>query len=186
VSTGWRHGDDGDDMVTLRQPDRRSCGAASLVMARRLADPRYAGLVGDQATFARETATLHRRLTSLADARGGWQVPWLRAIGTPPWAAARDLRVVTGVPYAVHPVRLDRRRVWPHLAAASPDRPVAVFVGSRLVPRHVVLVVAVEDGVAATYEPSSGRLLHVVRARWESEPLRLAGWDLPWCVVSPR
>ncbi|WP_374458132.1 hypothetical protein [Nocardioides sp.] len=172
-------------MTRLQQPDRRSCGAASLVMARRLIDARYAGLVHDQATFAREAASLHRRLTSLADVRGGWQVPWLRAVGTPPWAAARDLRLVTGVPYAVHPVRL-RRRVWPHLAAVAPDRPVVVYVGSRLLPRHVVLVTAVEDDRATTYEPSSGRLVDVPRERWESGALRLAGWDLPWCVISPR
>jgi hypothetical protein len=172
-------------MVRLRQPDRRSCGAASLVMARRLADPRYAGLVDDQATFAREAATLHRRLTSVADARGGWQVPWLRAIGTPPWAAARDLGILTGVPYAVHPVRVVRH-VWTHLAGVAPSRPVAVYVGSRLLPRHVVLVTGVADEVATTYEPSSGRLVEVPRSRWESGPLRLAGWDLPWCVISPR
>ena len=53
--------------MRLQQPDRRSCGAAALVMARRLVRPRYAGLVSDQATFAHEAATLHRRLTSLAD-----------------------------------------------------------------------------------------------------------------------
>ena len=57
--------------MRLRQPDRRSCGAATLVMARRLAHPRYAALVADQATFAHEAATLHRRLTSLADTAGG-------------------------------------------------------------------------------------------------------------------
>ena len=171
--------------MRLRQPDRRSCGAASLVVARRLADPRYAALVGDQATFAHEAATLHRRLTSTTGADGRRQVPWLRAVGTPPWAVARDLHVVTGMAYAVHAVRLGRH-VWPHLAAAAPERPVAVYVGSRLLPRHVVLVTAVDGDDATTYEPSSGRLHHVARARWESGPLRLAGWDLPWCVISPR
>ena len=154
-------------------------------MARRLVDPRYAALVGDQATFAHEATSLHRRLTSPADAEGRRQVPWLRAVGTPPWAVARDLRLVTGVPYAVHPARLSRH-VWPHLAAVAPERPVAVYVGSRLLPRHVVLVTAVDGDGATTYEPSSGRLLTVARTRWESGPLRLAGWDLPWCVISPR
>ena len=80
--------------LQLRQPDRRSCGAASLVMARRLVHPRYARLVSDQETFAHEAATLHRRLTSLADTAGGWQVPWPRALGTPPWAVARELRLL--------------------------------------------------------------------------------------------
>ena len=172
--------------MRLQQPDRRSCGAASLVMARRLVHPRYAGLVTDQATFAHEAATLHRRLTSLSDTSGGWQLPWLRAIGTPPWAVARELRLLTGVRYTTHPVRLRRRRAWAHLEGAGPERPVAVFVGDRLLPRHVGLVTDVDDGSARTYEPASGLTLTVSRDRWERDGLRLAGWDRPWLVVSPR
>lgn len=171
--------------MNLRQPDRRSCGAASLVMARRLVRPRYAGLVTDQTTFAHEASTLHRRLTSLADTAGGWQVPWLRAIGTPPWAVARELRLLTGVPYAVRPVRLGRR-VWRHLGDVDQERPPAVFVGDRFLPRHVVLVTGVDDAGATTYEPASGGTPTVSRERWERGDLGLAGWDRPWLVVSPR
>jgi hypothetical protein len=154
-------------------------------MARRLVRPRYAGLVSDQATFAHEAATLHRRLTSLADTAGHWQVPWPRALGTPPWAVARELRLLTGVAYAVRPVRLGRR-VWPTLDRVAPTRPAAVFVGDRYLPRHVVLVAGVEDGAARTYEPASGLAITVPRARWESGDLALAGWDRPWWVVSAR
>ena len=171
--------------LRLTQPDRRSCGAASLVMARRLVHARYAGLVSDQATFAREAATLHRRLTSLADTSGGWQVPWPRALGTPPWAVARELRLLTGLPYAVRVVRLPRR-VWPHLQAASPERPAAVFVGNRFLPRHVVLVTGGDSAGATTYEPASGLVVDVSRERWERGDLALAGWDRPWLVVGPR
>lgn len=171
--------------MRLRQPDRRSCGAATLVMARRIVHPRYAGLVGDQATFAHEARTLHRRLTSLADTAGGWQVPWPRALGTPPWAVARELRLLTGVAYDVRPVRLGRR-AWPYLERVTATRPAAVFIGDRLLPRHVVLVTGVEDGSARTYEPASGLELEVTRERWESGDLALAGWDRPWLVVSPR
>jgi hypothetical protein len=170
--------------VRLQQPDRRSCGAASLVMARRLVLPRYAGLVADQASFAHEASTLHRRLTSLSDTAGGWQVPWPRTLGTPPWAVARELHLLTGVPYSTHLVRLGRR-VWPHLSEATPRRPAAVFVGDRFLPRHVVLVTGTDDGSAHTYEPSSGRTIAVARERWECDDLRLAGWDRPWLVVSP-
>ncbi|HEV2797153.1 MAG TPA: hypothetical protein VGV65_05995 [Nocardioides sp.] len=171
--------------MRLRQPDRRSCGAASLVMARRLVRPRYAGLVSDQATFAHEAATLHRRLTSLADTAGHWQVPWPRALGTPPWAAARELRLLTGAAYAVRQVRLGRR-VWPTLEHVTAGRPAAVFVGDRWLPRHVVLVTALEDGAAHVYEPAAGLALSVPRARWESGDRALAGWDRPWLVVSAR
>ena len=86
--------------------------------------------------------------------------------------------------YRVHVVLLDRR-VWPHLRDATPQRPAAVYVGDRFLPRHVVLVTGVEDDRARTYEPSSGRTIAVSRERWDHDDLRLAGWDRPWLVVSP-
>lgn len=153
-------------------------------MARRLVHPPYAGLVRDQATFAHEASTLHLRITSLTDTAGGWQVPWPRAIGTPPWAVARELRLLTGVRYAVRVVRL-RRRVWPHLEGVSADRPAAVFVGDRVLPRHVVLVTGVAGGRARTYEPASGLVVGLGRDQWEQGDLGLAGWDRPWFVISP-
>jgi hypothetical protein len=154
-------------------------------MARRLVHPRYAGLVSDQGTFAHEAATLHRRLTSLADTAGGWQVPWPRALGTPPWAVARELRLLTGVPYDVRAVRLGGR-VWSSLERVASARPAAVFVGDRWLPRHVVLVTDVDDRSARAYEPASGHDLRVPRERWEGGDLRLGGWDRAWLVVSPR
>lgn len=170
--------------MSLRQPDRRSCGAAALVMARRLVRPGYAQLVGEQAVFAHEARTLHRRITSLSDTAGRWQVPWPRVLGTPPWAVARELGLLTGLPYAVRSVRVGRR-VWPLLQGATPLRPVAVFVGDRFLPRHVVLVTGIEAGGALTYEPSAGTDLVVASGRWERGDLALAGWDRPWLVVSP-
>ena len=170
--------------MRLQQPDRRSCGAASLVMARRLVHPPYAGLVRDQATFAHEASTLHRRITSLTDTAGGWQVPWPRPFGTPPWAVARELRLLTGVRYAVRVVRVGRR-VWPHLEGASADRPAAVFVGDLVLPRHVVLVTGVAGGRTRTYEPASGLMVDLGPDQWEQGDLGLAGWDRAWFVVSP-
>jgi hypothetical protein len=111
-------------------------------------------------------------------------VPWPRALGTPPWAVARELRLLTGVRYTLHLVRL-RRRVWTRLDRVPPGLPVAVFVGDRFLPRHVVLVTGVGDGRARTYEPASGLDLDVARHRWERGDLALAGWDRPWFVVSP-
>ena len=171
--------------MRLRQPDRRSCGAASLVMARRLVDPRYAALVSEQQAFAHETATLHRRLTSPTNAAGARQVPWLRALGTAPWAVARDLEVVTGVPYAVHQVRVGGG-AWELLDGTTLRRPAAVYVGDRWLPRHVVLVTAVDHGHARTYEPSSGLVVEVPARRWGDGHLGLAGWDRTWFVVRAR
>ena len=170
--------------MKLTQPDRRSCGAAVLVMARRLMRPDYAAQVSDQRVFAREVASLHRRLTSLVDSRGGLQVPWLRAIGTPPWATARELRLLTGHSYGVHPTRR-RGEAWTRLSEATPSLPVAAYVGDRWSPRHVVLVLEHVDDAVWTYEPAAGHVTLVSRARWDEGPLRLAGWDQPWFVCAP-
>ena len=170
--------------MRLAQPDRRSCGAAVLVMARRGLDPGYAARVADPEAFATEVLALHRRITSALDTTGGLQVPWLRAVGTPPWAAARELRLLTGVPYAVRPARRGTE-AWEHVRRATDQRPVAVYVGDRWLPRHVVLALGAEADGVRTYEPTSGGVDLVGRDRWVDGPLRLAGWQRTWLVVSP-
>jgi hypothetical protein len=174
--------------VKLAQPDRRSCGAATLVMARRAVDPAYAERVPDQRAFAREVLDLHRRITSMVDSAGAYQVPWLRMIGTPPWATARELRLITGWDYAVHAARRGSE-VWAHVRTATQQHPVAVYVGDRWTPRHVVLALGTDDRPGHegswTYEPAAGHVALVSRARWEQGPLRLAGWNRTWLVVAP-
>lgn len=153
-------------------------------MARRLMRPGYARRVSAQPDFDREVISLHRRITSMVDTRGGLQVPWLRAIGTPPWAASRELRLLTGDNYGVHPTRR-QGEAWEWLQHATPARPMAVYVGDRWCPRHVVLgIERAGDGVW-TYEPSAGHVTLVSRERWEHGPLRLGGWDQPWFVCAP-
>ncbi|GAA5148149.1 hypothetical protein GCM10023340_21630 [Nocardioides marinquilinus] len=149
----------------LRQPDRRSCGAACMVMAEALTPP-----VEDAATlaprFAERVLATHRRLTSWR-LHGRPQLPYPRALGTPPWAVARELGALTG---RRHRVRLVR-----HLArTAGPPSSGALYVGSRLLPRHVVLLV----GEGRCYEPSSGRVLPV------DGPL--GGWRHRWFAITPR
>ncbi len=148
----------------LRQPDARSCGAASMVMARALADPAYAETA--TTSFTPDVLATHRRLTSWR-LRGRLQLPWPRTLGTPPWAVARELSALTG---RRHHVRLVR---W---SSRAPARG-ALYVGSRWLPRHVVLVV--DDHPARCYEPASGRVLPV-----DGRPL--AGWPVSWFVVAPR
>lgn len=170
--------------MRLAQPDRRSCGAAVLVMARRGVDPGYAARVADPVTFAVEVLDLHRRVTSAVDTAGGRQVPWLRAVGTPPWATARELTLITGVPYAVRAAR-GGTAAWEHVRRATQERPVAVYVGDRWLPRHVVLALGSDGDVVRTYEPTSGDVDEIDRLRWVEGPLRLAGWQRTWLVVSP-
>ncbi len=172
----------------LRQPDRRSCGASVLVAARMLADPAYASSLAPEpaAAFARETLDLHRRVTRARDAAGRLQPPWPRAIGTPPWAVARHLAALTEVAYTTRLVRLGM--------GAEPDRvrralarrhPVALYVGDRWLPRHVVLVVGGDEQHWQVYEPASGQVLDVPLARVRAGAAALAGWDRPWFVVAP-
>ncbi|MDP2773678.1 MAG: hypothetical protein Q8O61_08980 [Nocardioides sp.] len=163
----------------LRQPDRRSCGASVVVAARMLADPSYAASM-TPAGFADAVLVAHRRITA-RDVAG---VPWPRALGTPPWAVARELgpRHVT-------------RLAWPR-ARASFDRVAAsvgaghlaaLYVGNRWCPRHVVLAVAAPavDSLLV-YEPSSGRMAPVDRRSVVEHRMRLAGWDRLWFVVHTR
>lgn len=167
----------------LPQPDRRSCGAASLVVARMLAEGRHD--VGSD-EFAHQVLDLHRRLTSWSDRRGGAQLPWWRGVGTPPWAVRRELEAITGRRYIVRPV-LDRRRAFARMATAAGEQsPVVAYVGSRWLPRHVVLTIGGDEQGTWTYEPASGRAVRVARDRWVAGPVQLAGWPRWWGVVRPR
>lgn len=168
-------------MIHFRQPDRRSCGASVLVMARMLAEPDYArwvrGADDPEARFSDEVLRTHRRTNRVLDARGRPQLPWPRALGTQPWALERELpgrqrvRVVS-----------DRGRAWDQVVHA--DRPVPVYVGSGLLPRHVVLVTGRDsDDRVRVYEPSAGGTVRVARAAFVRGELDLAGWHRPWFVI---
>jgi hypothetical protein len=82
---------------SFRQPDQRSCGPSCLVVARMLADPEYAGAT--RARFDEEVLATHRRVTGSHPAVGALQLPWPRVLGTPPWAAAREMGRITGRSY---------------------------------------------------------------------------------------
>lgn len=143
-----------DVPADLKQPDQRSCGAASMVVA--------AGPPFDPATFGRTVLETHRRLTSWR-LRGRLQLAWPRAIGTPPWALARELTALTG---ARHRTRVVRWR-----GVVRPEAG-ALFVGDRWLPRHVMLVL--DDG--RCYDPASGRV----------GPAMTSGrWRVAWLVVDP-
>lgn len=168
----------------LRQPDRRSCGAACLVVAHGLLHPRYAERVDSPAGFRGEVLAMHDRVTSLADVRGRPQLPWPRALGTPPWAVARQLAGTTGVP---HRVRLlpgaDLSATYD--AMAGRRLPTVLYVGNDRLPRHVVLVVSAEPEALRVYEPSQGRVEWVRRPAFTGRRLDLGGWDRPWFTVEP-
>lgn len=167
----------------LRQPDQRSCGAACVVVARMLrSHPLRSRLVGG---FSAEVLSAHRVLTSATDVAGRPQLPWPRALGTPPWAVARALAVSAAVPYRTALVRWSRGSAYDSAAAAVGEHPVALYVGSATLPRHVVLVLAAGVDGLDVYDPADGRLHTVTRRDFEQARLRLGGWPHPWFLVHP-
>lgn len=166
----------------LVQPDQRTCGAAVLVVARMLHDAAY---VESVAGFEQETLALHRRITGAVDAGGRAQLPWPRALGTPPWAVARELSATTGTPYRPRLVL-----PWNRTASISAIRAatragdlVPIYVGNRWLPRHVVLVV---DEDLHAYDPAQGGQVGMDPARFVAGSLQLSGWSHPWFAVLPR
>lgn len=149
------------DVAQLRglvQPDARSCGPSALVAARTVLD----GHRPAAEEFAAEVLALHRRVTSVA----GAGLPWPRALGTPPWGAARQLSDWTGTRHRTRVVR------WRHAtpeALARPE-PVLVYVGSRWLPRHVLLVAQ-----GRVYDPARGTVAPAYDGRWRTT----------WLVVEP-
>jgi len=170
-----------------RQPDQRSCGASVLVVERALRDEGYAQLLVDGAgaqRFRAEALGMHRRTTGPVSLSGRLQVPWPRALGTPPWAIAGQLSAARGPQV----VRWGLRRatlLGAILTAVRSGVAVPLYVGSRWLPRHVVLVVGADDERLSCYEPNSGRLQSVPRHAFRDGSLGLAGWSRPWCAVLP-
>lgn len=183
----------------LPQPDARSCGAASLVMARVLVDDDYAELLltgrhpvtgwllagTPEDRFRAEVLAMHRRVTGLADVGGRVQPPWPRWLGTPPWAVARQLSS-SQTPYVVRRALRHRPGQLDVIAASvSAGRPVALFVGDRWLPRHVVLAVGPASDGLAVYDPARGTVGLLSTAAWATAELPFGRWRRPWLVVRP-
>ena len=176
--------------MLLRQPDRTTCGSCCAVRARMVLDGGYDAWVRADAggtRFREEALAAHRRTNRPVDARGRLQLPWPLALGTSPWALARELTLISGTRHVVRPV-LPRRRAAALLRvrdAVALGGPVPVYVGNALTARHVVLVLAAPDGALTVHYPASGRDVRVPDAAWTQARLGLSGWDVPWFVVSP-
>lgn len=183
--------------VRLAQPDRRSCGAAVLVVEEALRNERFARrlVAGGPAAFAGEVLAMHRRTTGAVDVAGRLQAPWTRVAGTPPWAVARHLSRRTGVPRSVVLVWPWRRgQVLGRVRAAlDAGHPVPLFVGGRLMPRHVLLAVSQDRdkqrggqrGGLVVYDPTPGRARRITSAQFVTGPLAGVGWPVPWFAVLP-
>jgi hypothetical protein len=127
------------------QPDSRTCGPSVVVVVE--------GLPGPWPRFREDVLAMHRRLTGLRTKDGGLQLPWPRVFGTPPWAVRHQLGG-----------RVRRYRTAEVLAALP--LPVPVFLGSRWLPRHVVLVLDERDGEPLIYDPARGAVVPISVSRW--------------------
>lgn len=190
----------------LVQPDQRTCGSASLTVARMVTRPAYAefiatgtdpetgrtvpGTIGRR--FQAEALALHPRTNGFLDAQMRLQLPWPRALGTAPWAAANEMTASCGVPGSSYAARLIRpkRRGQAYDAvrdAARAGHPVPLFVGNSWSPRHIVLALppASSDDELLVYEPALGGRIHLRHSDFSAAQLALAGWSTPWFTVLP-
>lgn len=200
----------------LRQCDSGSCGSAALLVLAAAHDPALAAwLVTGRREDGWQCSLLERlpgddwRLRGVTQRAAAAQRAvllgtnrlWPRALGTPPWGAARTLSMLTGRPWRwwlVDPC--DNADLANAVDAvrrmATAGQPVPVYVGghrsrgvSRSVPRHVVLVLGVRDGLLQVFEPASGSVHGVAPADLllhPRPPLRaLGGWSTVHAVVLP-
>jgi hypothetical protein len=190
----------------LTQPDARSCGAAVLVFSRMLHNAAYAQLIatgrhpitgweipGDTPVrFHSEALAMHRRSTRLVTVNERLQLPWPRALGTPPWSLAAQMSgrhgSGTGGEYAVRPAPLwDRGDIYDEVfAALSDDHTIPMVVGDRWLPRHVVLAIVGTTDFLRVYDPSTGGVRTITRHEFTNAQLPFGRWHRCWATVSPK
>ena len=168
----------------LVQPDKVSCGATCLVVARMIQDHAYGEYIGSAPSvpgrFREEVLAMHERVTGVVN-NGRPQLPWPRALGTPPWAIARQMGGRD-----VRWIRTSPASGYDAVVAATRDRkPVPVYIGSTWLPRHVVLALGEKGSRLRFYEPARGRLMDVGRDEFDRSRIGLAGWDQAWWAILP-
>ncbi len=198
------YADDAGGVLPLRQLAPVTCGPTSLIVLRALVDPVYAlqlttgGDPGDPAQsgvraveerFRAEQGAVHRAAT-----RGAvGPLPWPKALGTPPWGAARFLNRlswVTGVEYSWQPVdSADPEHLHKRLVAITRGLalgvPVPLYIG-RQVDRHVVLAFGHAGRRLRVYDPSGAEVADVAEDDLLANRFGLAGWDRLEGVLTPR
>jgi hypothetical protein len=144
--------------------------------------------------FAAYERVVMRRTNGLFAGPGRVNLPWPRALGTPPWGAKRELEygaAATGTLYDVVALRqlsgAGLRSAFECLLdVVAEGEPGLLYVGNARLPRHVVLVLPGDgDRVLDVYDPGTGRVGHLRRDTVVEHRLGLSGWDVPWFAVQP-
>lgn len=197
--TGPRSSLQPDTLVVGMQLPRQSspvtCGAASLVVARRLlermplpaADDPVEGhdfRTTEYATFGRTNNPWEARVL---------RFPWPMAMGTPPWGALAELRQVVraeglaNLRYGLHQVRTGgAEQLAATLGGTGVHEPALLYVGTRWMPRHVVVVAEDAAGRWVLYDPAAGSVVEADVDELAAGTQRAGGWSVPWVVVGPR
>jgi hypothetical protein len=185
-----------------------TCGSACLTVARMLVNPAFArwittgeGPRGDAPAgateaerFAAYEAVVMRRTNRVVGAGGRLNLPWPRALGTPPWGARKELEYGAarqGTSYEVSPLRQRGRQglrdAHARLVEVVADgAPALLYLGSGALPRHVTLVLPGDgDRLLDVYDPATGEVTMLDEERFAGRDLRIAGWDVPWIAVQP-
>jgi hypothetical protein len=146
-----------------------------------------ARLRADPGLWPGEVLRTHREVTGLRDA-GRLAVPWPRLLGTPPWSVSRRLGHRPGARWRTRLLRLsDRGESFDALLVLAREGvPLPLYVGSRLLPRHVVLVVGAGGEGLLVWDPARGATLRMTREALETGRLPFGRWRTPWFVVVPR
>lgn len=185
-----------------------TCGSACLTVARMLVDPVFASWVrtgephppgspsgATQAErFAAYERVVMRRTNGLVGAGRVLSLPWPRALGTPPWGAKHELEFGAsrrGTEYELDVLRghdeVGLLTGFDRLVDVVADgEPALLYIGNRLLPRHVVLVLPGDgDRMLDVYDPATGRVDHLRRDTVVERRIGLSGWDVPWLAVRP-
>ncbi|KRE62432.1 hypothetical protein [Nostocoides sp. Soil756] len=186
-----------------------TCGSACLTVARMLVDPVFASWVrtgephppgsphgsSPAERFAAYERVVMGRTNGLLAGRHRLNLPWPRALGTPPWGAKHELEYGAsraGTQYVLDTVRgLDEYglvEAFDRLVDCVADgEPGLLYIGSRLLPRHVVLILPGDgDRMLDVYDPGTGRVDHLRRDALVQHRMGLSGWDVPWVAVRPN
>ena len=149
-----------------------------------LLDPAYAaGVSADN--FDDEVLALHRQVTRPIDARGALQLPWPRALGTPPWAVAHQLSAIDDERTYAARLALRRGRA-PSTGWSRPPPPRCSTSAAGGSPATSCSWSSVRRRLAAHLRAEPRPAVRVTRAAFVGATLDLAGWPKPWFTVTPR
>ena len=157
--------------------------------------------------FAEHELQVMDRTNGIRAAGGKLNVPWPRALGTPPWGADKELEYGAARPGAAYEMRLVRLGSHDALRDAYRDLvrlvseglPALLYIGNAWAPRHVTLVLPAggdadshsdgggdDHGELDVYDPATGSVTGLDPDRFASRALNIAGWNVPWITVRPR